>query len=75
MSATRGLSLLLAAASCWPVWEGLRALSERDYVATALALSLAWLLARTGLELMPLATSGDGGHVTETEPGAERRDR
>lgn len=46
--------VMLAVASCWPVWLGLGRLSERDYLATMLALALAWLLARTGLELLSI---------------------
>lgn len=50
--------LVLALASCWPVSLGLAALSERDYLATGLALGLAWVLARTGVELVSLHDQG-----------------
>ena len=52
------LGMALAAASCWPIWLGLAALAERDYLACGLGLALAWLMARTGLELLRLQDGG-----------------
>ena len=46
------IGAVLVLASCWPVYLGLAALAERDYLATGLALGLAWVLARTGVELL-----------------------
>jgi len=53
----RVLGVVLAMVSCWPVYVGLGAISERDYLAGGLALGLAWVLARTGVELVAMTQS------------------
>ena len=49
--AKRVVGLLCCMLSCVPVWTGLGALQKTDYLAALLALALAHVLARTGLEL------------------------
>ena len=46
---------LCALASCWPVWQAMGALSRSDHLAALIGLGLAWILARTGVELTMLA--------------------
>ncbi len=53
---------LLALASLWPTWRGLSAIDAGDYLGAVFGLALAWLLARTAIELI---AAGEGG-----EPGA-----
>ena len=58
MTVIRVLGSLCALASCWPVYAGLGAISEKDYLAGLLALGLAWILARTGVELVAMGRGG-----------------
>ncbi len=48
------LGLGLAALACVPVWWGLHAVEMADYPAAMLALAMAWVLGRTGVELVAL---------------------
>jgi hypothetical protein len=52
------LGFILGAASLWPVANGLAAIDTGDYLGALLALTLAWLLARTAVELIGVG-SGD----------------
>ncbi len=54
MNLHNAFGFVLITCSCWPVWHGLATLADRDYLATALTLGLAWVLARTGVELVGL---------------------
>ena len=60
----RSLGLLVALAACWPVWRGVAALAERDYLGCTLTLVMAWLLARSGVELIE---SADAASPTATQ--------
>ena len=55
----RLVGVLLALAACWPVWRGVAVLAERDYLGCALTLVMAWLLARSGVELIDSADVAD----------------
>jgi hypothetical protein len=58
MMAKRIVGLLCCVFSCVPVWIGLGALQRADYLAAVLALALAHVLARTGLELNGFESHG-----------------
>lgn len=52
---------LCALTSCVPVWLGLQTLASGDHLGAALALALAWVLGRTGVELARLGQAGKEG--------------
>lgn len=68
MKARTIIGMALAVGSCWPVYKGLAQLAEKDYLAAFLALALAWLVARTGLELVMMADASDAP-ITRTIAG------
>lgn len=47
----RAAAALLGLAALAPTWFGLSALDRSDYLGGALGLAMAWLLARTALDL------------------------
>lgn len=51
----------LAVASLWPLWRGLASIDAGDYLGAVLALAMAWLLARTAVELAVAAQRGREG--------------
>lgn len=61
----------LAIGACVPVWRALSALSEGDYLAAGLGVVLAWILARTGVELLAIA---DRGATPKDRPPTKGRD-
>lgn len=52
---------LLALVSLWPTWRGLSAIDAGDYLGALFGLALAWLLARTAVELIAAAEGGERG--------------
>ena len=59
--AIRWLGVVLAALALWPMARALDALSIRDYLGGILLLALAYLPARTGVELVTLAGAAQPG--------------
>lgn len=51
--------VLTAALSLVPLWRGLASIDDGDYLGAVLALAMAWLLARTAVELAALIDRGE----------------
>ena len=51
--------VLAAALSLVPLWHGLASIDAGDYRGAALALAMAWLLARTAVELAAIIDRGE----------------
>jgi hypothetical protein len=58
--APRVAGALCAVLSFVPIWYGLAAIARSDYFGALLALILAWVLARTGVELAAMGDDGAG---------------
>ena len=71
MGTLRVAGAVCALSSCVPAWHGLAAIAATDYLGAALALGLAWILGRTGVELV--AHAGTAG-VDALPAGARVRD-
>ncbi len=62
MNVLRAAGAACAVFSFAPIWYGLAAIGRSDYFAALLALILAWIVARTGIELAAMGADGAGNH-------------